>query len=289
MRKTQALSGLIEVRERATLSSMRIAIQGQEGSFHDLVAHQWFGSSAEPISCATFAEVFDAYETGDADAIVVAVENSIYGSINEVYQLIEACSAPIVGELKLEIDQMLIGINGTDVKKLQQIYSHPVALAQCRETLRRLAPDAELIEYFDTAGAVEYIQELANPLAAAIASEQAARLYGLPVLHRSVQDSSHNITRFLILEDRDSDADANRSSLVITTNHQPGALVEVLQVFARAGVNLAKLQSQPIVGDPWHYKFFLVVDSAGEPLRRLAAEIEQSDHQVTLLGEYRAG
>lgn len=267
---------------------MNIAIQGQEGSFHEMAARQWYGSAAEIIPCATFAQVFESYESGEADAIVTAVENSMYGSINDVYQLIEYCSAPIIGEVKLSIDQMLIGQPGAPIANLQQIYSHPVALAQCRETLHRLAPHAELIEYFDTAGAAEYVSELGESTVAAVASEQAARLYGLAILHRSVQDNNHNITRFLVLEDRDTDPAANRSSLVVTTSHQPGALVEVLQVFARAGINLAKLQSQPIVGEPWKYKFFIVVDCASVQLRQLVDEIEQSDHQVSLLGEYPA-
>lgn len=114
---------------------MRIAIQGQAGSFHDQVASDWYGSSYEMLACTTFAEVFEAYENGDADAIVTAVENSIYGSINDVYQLIEECDAPIVGEVKLEIDQCLIGKAGTKLSEVTEIYSHPVALAQSRHPL----------------------------------------------------------------------------------------------------------------------------------------------------------
>jgi len=267
---------------------MRVAIQGQAGSFHDQVASDWYGSSYEMLACTTFTEVFEAYENGEADAIVTAVENSIYGSINDVYQLIEDCEAPIVGEVKQEIDQCLIGKSGTKLSEIKEIYSHPVALAQCRETLHRLCPNAELIEFFDTAGAVEYVASLQNNSAAAVAGAQAASLHRLPLLRQSIQDSPHNVTRFLILEDRETDEDANKSSLVITTNHAPGALVEVLQVFADAGVNLVKLQSQPIIGEPWKYKFFIVVDCAGTQLRELVAKIEESDHQVTLLGEYKA-
>jgi len=265
---------------------MRIAIQGQAGSFHDQVARQWYGDTATIVPCTTFAEVFESYAEGAADALVVAVENSIYGSINDVYQLIEACDAPIVGEVKLEIDQCLIGLEGTKLSDITEIYSHPVALAQCRETLHKLCPNAELIEFFDTAGAVEYVKSLGSNTAVAVAGEKAAELYGLPVLKQSVQDNRHNITRFLVLEDRDADPTATRASLVITTNHKPGALVEVLRVFASAGVNLAKLQSQPIIGEPWKYKFFIVVDCAGDRLRELVTEIEKSDHSVTLLGEY---
>lgn len=269
-------------------ASMKIAIQGQAGSFHAEVANQWFGNDATLIPCTTFADVFETYENGEADALVVAVENTIYGSINDVYQLIESCPSPIIGEVKLEVAQQLIALEGARPQDITEVYSHPVALAQCRSTLHKLCPDAELIEFFDTAGAVEYVASLDSSHAAAVASTQAAALHNSAIIAHDIHDATHNYTRFLIVTDQPTPPEANRASLVITTNHEPGALVEVLQVFADAGVNLAKLQSQPIVGEPWHYKFFVVVDCAGEQLRELVAIIEQSDHSVTLLGEYVA-
>ena len=267
---------------------MIVAIQGLEGSFHEQVARKWYGDSVDILPCTTFREVFAAYASGDADAIVTAVENTLYGSINEVYQHIEACEAPIVGEVKLTIEQMLITRPGAKLSDITEVYSHPVALAQCQHWLKKNLPQAEIIEFFDTAGAVEFIKEDGTPHQAAIAGERAAALYGLPILARSIQDSQDNITRFLVLEPTETVADASRASLLITTSHKPGALVEVLQVFANANVNLAKLQSQPIIDQPFNYKFFIVVDCAGEPLYKLVEEIEKSDHQVTLLGEYKA-
>ncbi len=265
---------------------MNIAIQGQGGSFHEQAAAQWFKNNYDILPCTTFAEVFDAYENGEADAIVCAVENTIYGSINEVYQLIEDCSAPIVGEVKLQIDQQLIARADATSKTITEIYSHPVALAQCHQYLTAHYPGAELIEYFDTAGAVEFVKSLNTNTAAAVAGEQAAKLYGLPVIVKNIQDSEHNYTRFLILQDTDTDPKANRSALVVTTTHKPGALAEVLNIFAARGINLEKLQSQPIIGKPWEYKFYIVVDCAGETLRAAVEQIEKSDHTVTLLGEY---
>lgn len=268
---------------------MIVAIQGIAGSFHEQVAHQWYGSSVDILPCATFREVFDAYASGDADAIVTAVENTLYGSINEVYQHIEACDAPIVGEVKLAIEQMLITRPGTKLTDITEVYTHPVALTQCQSWLKKHLPQAELIDFFDTAGAVEFIKQEGAPHMAAIAGEQAAKLYDLPVLARSIQDHTDNITRFLILEPSDTPpAGANRASLVVTTSHRPGALVEVLQAFAGAGINLVKLQSQPIIGQPFNYKFFIVVDCAGQKLYDILERIEASDHQVTLLGEYCA-
>lgn len=266
---------------------MNVAIQGEAGSFHEQAAKQWFGEACTIYPCLSFANEFEVFEAGEADAIVCAVENTIYGSINEVYPLIEQCSAPIVGEVKLAIAQQLIGFAGTPLERITEIYSHPVALAQCRQTLARLAPNAELIEFFDTAAAVGHIKEQNNPQAAAIAGVAAAKLHDMPILASDVQDDPTNLTRFLVLAPEEAPKDASRASLVITTAHKPGALAEVLNVFARRGINLEKLQSQPIVGQPWTYKFYFVVDAAGSELRDAVAEIEKSDHEVTLLGEYK--
>lgn len=267
---------------------MKIAIQGQAGSFHADVAARWYGADATLVPCTSFADVFDAYALGEADAMVVAVENTVYGSINEVYQLIESCGVPIVGEVKLPVAQQLIARDGVKPGDITEIYSHPIALAQCRHRLAQLCPNAVLIEYFDTAGAVEYVASLDSPTVVAIASRSAAELYGMSVIASDVHDSEANITRFLVLQDAPTPSSANRASLVVTTTHQPGALLEVLQVFADAGINLAKLQSQPIIGSPWQYKFFIVVDAAGQQLQACISRITNSKHTVTLLGEYQA-
>lgn len=267
---------------------MRVAIQGQQGSFHEQVAKKWYDKEDDILYCTTFSDAFRALKDEEADAVVTAVENTIYGSINQVYQLIEECPAPIIGEVTLAIDQMLIGHPEALLENITEVYSHPVALAQCRKFIETHLPNAQAIEYFDTAGAVEFVKENNSPRAAAIAGEQAAVLYDMPILKRSIQDDKSNVTRFLVLEHRDSDPQANRASLVITTAHQPGALVEVLQTFAARGINLAKLQSQPIAGKPFTYKFFIDVDCAGGKLREAIHEIETSGHDVILLGEYIA-
>lgn len=266
---------------------MNIAIQGEAASFHEQATREWFGSNMDIYPCMTFAQEFEAYEQGEVDAIVVAVENTIYGSINETYPLIEECSAPIIGEVKLQISQQLIGFDGINPKDITEIYSHPVALAQCRETLRRVAPNAELIEFFDTAGAVAYVKESGSRHAAAIAGVQAAKLHQMAILANDIQDNPTNFTRFLVLANQPTAKHADRASLVITTSHKPGALAEVLNIFARRTINLEKLQSQPIVGKPWTYKFYVVVDTAGADLRSAVDEIELSNHEVTLLGEYK--
>ena len=266
---------------------MRIAIQGQAGSFHEQAAKQWYGPDATIVPCVTFGDVFQTYARGQADAIVVAVENTIYGTINETYRHIESCSAPIVGEVTLTIQQTLITSPGTKLEDITSVYSHPVALSQCHQFLQEHLPQAAQIEYFDTAGAVEFIKQQGSSRLAAIAGETAAQLYNMPILKRHIQDGQDNITRFLVLDQTMTVADANRATLVVTTAHQPGSLLEILRTFANQSINLASLQSQPIVGQPWNYKFFMTVDAAGPSLQRAINKITATGHKVTLLGEYR--
>lgn len=266
---------------------MHIAIQGQAGSFHEQAAKQWYGPDATIVPCVTFGDVFQTYARGQADAIVVAVENTIYGTINETYRHIESCSAPIVGEVTLAIQQTLITNPGTKLEDITAVYSHPVALSQCQHFLREHLPQAAQIEYFDTAGAVEFIKQQSSPHLAAIAGETAAQLYNMPILKRHIQDAQDNITRFLVLDQTTTVTDANRAALVVTTAHQPGSLLEILRTFANQSINLASLQSQPIVGQPWNYKFFMTVDAAGPSLQRAINKITATGHKVTLLGEYQ--
>ena len=267
---------------------MRIAIQGQAGSFHEQAAKQWYGSDVTIVPCMTFGDVFQTYAHGEADAIVVAVENTIYGTINETYRHIELCGAPIVSEVTLAIQQMLITNPGTKLEDITAVYSHPVALSQCQHFLREHLPQAAQIEYFDTAGAVEFIKQQGSPHLAAIAGETAAQLYNVPILKRHIQDTQDNITRFLVLDQTTTVTDANRATLVVTTAHQPGSLLEILRTFADQSINLTSLQSQPIVGQPWNYKFFMTVDTAGQPLHHAINKISSTGHKITLLGEYLA-
>ena len=267
---------------------MRIAIQGQAGSFHEQAAKQWYGSDITIVPCMTFGDVFQAYARSKADAVVVAVENTIYGTINETYRHIESCSAPIVGEVTLAIQQTLITNPGTKLEDITAVYSHPVALSQCHQFLQEYLPQAAQIEYFDTAGAVEFIKQQGSPHLAAIASEAAAQLYNMPILKHHIQDAQDNITRFLVLDQITTATDTDRATLVVTTAHQPGNLLEILRTFADQSINLTSLQSQPIVGQPWNYKFFMTVDAAGPSLHRAINKITSTGHKITLLGEYLA-
>lgn len=269
---------------------MNVAIQGIQGSFHAQAATQWFGDDVNLLECASFSEVFHMADNGEADAIVTAVENTMYGSINEVYQLIHETDWPIVGEIKLPIAHQLIALPGENLSSITKVYSHPVALAQCRHTIEKLLPQAEMVEYYDTAGAVAFVRDSADPTLAAVASRTAAELYGLPILHADIHDNEHNVTRFLVLTKapQHQSETPNRASMVLVTNHEPGALVNALNVFAEVSINLVKLQSQPIVGSPWQYKFFIVADCTPDQLKTALSSIESRGHSVKLLGTYVA-
>ena len=269
---------------------MNVAIQGKIGSFHAEAAKQWFSDDVQLLECASFSEVFHMADIGATDTIITAVENTIYGSINEVYQLIDELNWPIVGEIKLPIEHQLIALPNAERDTITKVYSHPVALAQCRHTIEKLLPDAEMVEYFDTAGAVEFVRDSNNPSFAAIASRGAAALYNLPILEKNVHDAEHNATRFLVLTNNHEQlpSEPNRASMVLVTNHEPGALVQALTVFADAGINLVKLQSQPIVGAPWQYKFFIVADCDASQLNETIATVRSTGHELKLLGHYHA-
>ncbi len=264
---------------------MRIAIQGEKASFHDAAARQWFGDDITQVACESFGEVFGVLNRHEADAAVVAIENSLYGGINQVYDLIESHGYPIVGEVHLPVHQQLIGRRGATIT---HVYSHPVALAQCADFLDTHYPQAERVEYHDTAGAARFVAETSTDGLAAIATRDAAELYGLDIIAEHIEDNPANFTRFLVLQPGGlPPRGANRTSLVLTTNHTPGALAKVLTVFAELDINLSKLQSRPIVGKPWHYRFYLVLDTAGEPLHQAMRQIEPFVTSSTILGEYR--
>jgi len=267
---------------------MKIAIQGGHYSFHDLVARRWFGEAAEIVPCESFADVFAALQSETADKAVVAIENSLYGSINEVYDLLLKHQFPIIGEVPEHIHQQLITHPDTTLADIQVVYSHPVALNQCAQFLDTYLPQAERIEYFDTAESVAHIKALGDHQAAAIAGHGAAQAHGMAILSENIEDEATNFTRFLIL-DRDAEAvdGADKASLVLRTSHKPGALYEALGIFANRNINLTKLHSRPIRGKVWLYQFFIDCEADTDQLTESIEALRNADCEVTLLGHYR--
>jgi len=268
---------------------VHVAIQGDLGSFHHQVAMGWFGEAVEILSAETFDDVFGMLNRHETTKAIVAIENSLYGSINDVYDLIESHRYPIVGEVYLRIEQQLISLPGAKPEDITHIYSHPVALAQCEHYLDTHLPEVERIEHHDTAASVEFIKKAGDKSMAAIAGHAAADLHNLPILAKNIEDNKANYTRFLVLDANGAiPKDANKASLVVQTDHRPGALAKVLTTFAEAGVNLTKLQSRPIIGKVWQYRFYIDVETSGERLRSLIKTIQASGTSVTVLGEYKS-
>lgn len=268
---------------------MRIAIQGEPGSYHHMAAVRYFGKDITLVCCKTFADVFDALGNQQADEALVAIENSTAGSVHAVYDLLLKHHFSVTGEVYEPIHHCLIGLPNANVTQITRIYSHYMALPQCSAYLDKYLPKAERIEFSDTAASVTFIRETNDPQAAAIASSLAAELNKLPVLQPNIENNHNNTTRFLVLSPHhDVDAKANKASLVLETPHSSGALWHALGVFAQAKSNLTKLESRPIPSEPWHYQFFIDIETAGTPLHTAIKDLETLGCSVRILGEYRA-
>lgn len=272
----------------------KIAIQGIEGSFHDIAAHRYF--AAEPLKmlcCDTFEEVA-ARMRDDRDVIgLMAIENTIAGSLLGNYEVLRASGASVVGEYKLHIRHSIMCLPEDDWDDISEVNSHPVALMQCRGFLSR-HPGFKIVEHADTAGAARDIAASRNRGHAALCHAAAAGLYGLKVLEDGIEDNKHNFTRFLVLADpmqadtlRDRNR-ANKSSLVFTLPHTSGSLSHVLSIFDFYRINLTKIQSLPIIGREWEYLFYADV-TYDDPVRyhQSVEAVRPLTSQLKVLGEYR--
>lgn len=264
-----------------------VAIQGQAGSFHDEVASSWFGDYSR-VECETFHDVFASLNNHLAESAVIAIENTLYGSIVDVYDLLLKHPYNIIGESVLHIHQQLIATTpDITISQLSEIYSHPVALNQCRDWLEEHAPQAKLIEHHDTSGAVEYIKDLDAHSVGAIASRHAAQLHDLPIVAQDIEDEKTNLTRFVLIDKNyQPSGHPNKASLVLTTNHASGALYKALEVFARYDANLTKLQSRPIRGSSFRYQFFIDAECDKATLGKVMRGLDTLDYSTTLLGHY---
>lgn len=269
---------------------MKISIQGESGSFHDIATRQLFGTDHTQLQRATFTEVFSDVQTKQADIAIVAIENSSVGSINEVYDLLLKDGVKIVGELYMRISHNLIGLKGAKLNEIQTVYSHPMALLQCEQFLDTKVSGAEVHERHDTAESVEYVASQGDKKLAAIGSARAAKLHKLEILAPNIETDKHNYTRFIVLSLSDSNNKlANKTSIVITAKNIPGALHKVLGVFANRGINLSKIESRPIIGKGWNYYFYIDFESglhtrvAQEALKELA----NYTNTINILGTYQ--
>ncbi len=267
----------------------RIAIQGELGSFHHAAAISWYGNDSAIVACKTFKDVFRTLKNSQADAAIVAIENSLHGSINEVYDLLLEYRFPIVGEIAERVHQCLIGLPSAAISDISVVHSHPVALSQCSIYLDTTLTDAERIENYDTAASVSLIKDLGDIRHGAIASSLAAELNGMKILKHNIQNANTNYTRFLAIQPTPREAmPTTKSSLVIETLHTPGALYEVLGICKKYNVNIAKLQSRPCKNAVWRYMFFIDIECNGTTTEMIISDINANGASATLLGSYTA-
>lgn len=273
----------------------KVTIQGIKGSFHDIAAHQYFaGEDIEMKFCDTFEEVFGDMRRDGSLFALVAIENTIAGSLLHNYELLLESGLTIVGEHKLHIEHSIMCLPEDNWDTLREVNSHPVALMQCYHFLKR-HPSLRVVEADDTAGAAEAIGSGHVLGHAAICHKDAAPLYGLKVIEESIEDNKHNFTRFLVLTDpwnadlvRDPRA-CDKCSLVFTLPDQEGSLSQVLSIFSFYKINLTKIQSLPIIGREWEYMFYIdVVYDDTIRFRQSLEAIKPLTRQLKNLGEYVA-
>jgi arogenate/prephenate dehydratase len=238
-----------------------VAFQGELGAFSQEACHKIFGPKIKPLPCPTFDAVFHVVTRGKAAMAVIPIENSLAGSIHQNFDLLTRNSLEAVGETFVRIEHNLIVHDNTKLDDIDKIYSHPVALAQCQKFLRRMK-SAEKVAFYDTAGSVQYIRDQSLETAAAIASANAARIYGMKILRRGIEDNPENYTRFLALARKGRfPLGGSRTSIVFSLKNEPGALFKALSVFALRNINLTKIESRPIHGKPWEYFFYVDLQS----------------------------
>jgi len=267
---------------------MKIAIQGILGSFHHQVAVQFFGKT-ELTPCLSFVEIPELLIQGKVDAGIMAIENSLAGSILPNYALIDEFDLQITGEVHLPIHHHLMALQGQQLSDIKEVWSHPMAILQCRKFFRTV-PHIKLVEASDTAAVASQIQDEKLVGIAAIASKQAAEIYSLDVVASDIQTREENYTRFFVVQTKEAVSaiqQRNKASLKIITKHQTGSLTDALGVFAKKQLNLSKIQSLPILDQPWNYAFF--VDVIFEELmhyQEAIADIRAMGNQIKILGEY---
>jgi len=270
-------------------NKLRVAIQGIRASFHEEAAFKYFGEDIETIECASFKQTFEALNNKKADYVVMAIENSIAGSILPNYSLLLSYAFPVVGEIYLPIQLHLMALPGVKFEDVKYVTSHPIAIRQCVDFFDEY-PHLNIIESNDTAACAKRIRDEQLTDTVAIANTLAARLYGLDVLERRIESNKKNFTRFLILTHHDNvdKKQPNKASLCFEVKNKVGALAKVLNVFAGEGINMSKIQSMPVLGKRNEYNFYVDIEwDEQKQYDNAIRQILKHTHNFNILGEYQ--
>lgn len=268
---------------------MKIAFQGTKGSYSEEALYKYFGNDVTAIGFELSEQVFESVRDGEAFAAVLPVENSIVGNVSVNTDLFYVHDVYAVGEIYLPIKHSLLTLPGTELSEIEKVYSHPVALNQCRDFITRHGIEA--IASADTAGSAKALSKKKTKNTGVIASSFCSDHYGLKVVESNIQKVQNNITRFLVVvlkENVDEAVKQEKVSIILRTTHKPGALLNCLQKFSDHGVNLTKLESRPVPENPFSYVFY--IDFLGalsdENVASCLSEIETSSELLKVIGAY---
>jgi prephenate dehydratase len=272
---------------------MKVAIQGIEGCFHQIAANKYFKYNVDVLPCLTFDElVQNVHDQNGCELGIMAIENSIAGSLLQNYRLLQNNKLKVIGEIYLRIDQHLIAPKGTKLSDIEEIYSHPMAIYQCDQFLKTMN-NIRLIEKEDTALSVKNLTNNPNDLTkAAIGSDLAAGIYGMEIIEKAIQTNKNNYTRFLVVSKTyNTDLEnTDKSSVYIVVNHTKGSLAKVLDIIAKNNINLSKLQSFPILGSDWQYYFHLDLEyDSYQDFKNATTQIKDYIQDIIILGNYKKG
>jgi chorismate mutase/prephenate dehydratase len=279
--------------QRLDTTPLRVGYPGIEGSYSHLAARDRYAGRPGGVLLSGFEtgrEVLDALRRGELDLALLPIENTSAGSVNETYDLLAEGGVVITGELVSQVDHRLLGLPGARLEDIRTVLSHPQALAQCEAFLRKV-PWIRPLPEFDTSGAALKVRERNDPSVAAIASESAAQRFGLQVLVREIQPASGDYTRFVEVGREATPVPPDvpcKTTLLVVLEHRPGTLGQALMQLAQRGVNLAKLESRPIPGEPWTYRFYLDVEghAASAPLVAALGDLQPLTTAMRVLGTY---
>lgn len=277
-------------KETTKTTEIRVGIQGVAGCFHDVVAHRWFADkNLRTVSFDSFEDMFATLAKEPEMLAAVAIENTIAGALLQNFEYIRKSGRKVIGEYKLRVSHSLCALPGTGIDNLREVRSHYMALLQCTRYLS-LHPNLKKVEDFDTAGCAKRIAEYHLEGVAAIAPAYAAKIYGLDILAEGIEDDNRNFTRFLIIgpENAENPEDANKISVAFTVPHEKGALSKVLTILTFYDINLSMLQSMPVVGHEWEYRFYADLTFTDRERCELAlAAVAPLTSDFRILGLYR--
>ncbi len=270
----------------------KIAFQGERGAFSEIAAKKFFGEKVKVSPSYSFDEVFQKVKNGEVNYGVIPIENSLYGSIFETYDLLLKYSLSIIGELNLQINHHLIAAKNFKISQVKKIYSHPQALGQCSNFLNKLK-NTKVLPAYDTAGSALLAIQEQNEGVAAITSKEAAEIYNLKILKSNIQNNEENFTRFLIISKKKNINNISnpKSSLCFELKSMPGALFRALSVFALRDIDLVKIESRPIPHKPFQYMFYvdLLGDLKNDKINLAINHLNEISVTVKKFGSYESG